>query len=261
MIDNFNIKNKVIILTGGSGNLGSIYAEHLVSNEAIVCNFDLTEPKESKLFNNENYLFFKTDVTKKDEISNSLNLVCKKFGSPSALINNAALDSPPGDSEKINGPFEEYPEEAWDKVIDVNLKSIFLTCQLIGNEMVNNSGGSIINISSHYGLISPDQRIYNYKENFTKPVAYSASKSGIFNLTRYLSTYWGSKNIRVNTLTLGGVFDNQDKQFVENYSKRVPLGRMAEKHEYNGVIQFLISDASSYITGSNIVSDGGWTAW
>ena len=188
-------------------------------------------------------------------------LVLEKFGCPQGLINNAALDSPPGDSDVINGPFEDYPEEAWDKVIDVNLKSIFLTCQIIGKEMADNSGGSIINISSHYGLISPDQRIYNYRKNFYKPISYSASKSGIFNITRYLSTYWGQQSVRVNSLTLGGVFDNQDEEFVNNYSKKVPLGRMAEKHEYNGVIHFLLSDASSYITGSNIVSDGGWTAW
>lgn len=260
-MNNFDIKNKIIILTGGSGNLGGIYSQYLISNGAIVCNFDLTKPDKSNIIDEKKYLFLKTDVTKKDEISNSLNLVCKKFGSPSALINNAALDSPPGDDEKINGPFEDYPEEAWDKVMEVNLKSIFLTCQIVGKEMLKNNSGSIINISSHYGLISPDQRIYNYKENFNKPIAYSASKSGIYNLTRYLSTYWGPKNIRVNTLTLGGVYDNQDKQFVKNYSNKVPLGRLAEKNEYNGVIHFLISEASSYITGSNIVSDGGWTAW
>tara|TARA_B100000902_G_scaffold399286_1_gene469427 strand:- start:2419 stop:3201 length:783 start_codon:yes stop_codon:yes gene_type:complete len=260
-MNNFDIKNKIIILTGGSGNLGSIYSQYLISNGAIVCNFDLTKPDKSNIIDEKKYLFLKTDVTKKDEISNSLNLVCEKFGSPSALINNAALDSPPGDDEKINGPFEDYPEDAWDKVMEVNLKSIFLTCQIVGKEMLKNNSGSIINISSHYGLISPDQRIYNYKENFNKPIAYSASKSGIFNLTRYLSTYWGPKNIRVNTLTLGGVYDNQDKQFVKNYSNKVPLGRLAEKNEYNGVIHFLISEASSYITGSNIVSDGGWTAW
>ncbi len=260
-MNDFDIKNKIIILTGGGGKLGSIYSQYLISNGAIVCNFDLTEPDQSGIMDEKKYLFLKTDVTKKDEISNSLNLVCEKFGRPSALINNAALDSPPGDDEKINGPFEDYPEDAWDKVMEVNLKSIFLTCQIVGKEMVKNKSGSIINISSHYGLISPDQRIYNYRENFNKPIAYSASKSGIFNLTRYLSTYWGPKNIRVNTLTLGGVHDNQDKQFIENYSNKVPLGRLAKKSEYNGVIHFLISEASSYITGSNIVSDGGWTAW
>tara|TARA_B100000073_G_scaffold29001_2_gene22141 strand:- start:1040 stop:1825 length:786 start_codon:yes stop_codon:yes gene_type:complete len=259
--NNFNIENNVIILTGGSGNLGSIYAEYLISNGAKVCNFDLTSPQDINKFDEKNYLFLKTDVTDKENISDSLKLVLEKFGCPQGLINNAALDSPPGDSDVINGPFEDYPEEAWDKVIDVNLKSIFLTCQIIGKEMADNSGGSIINISSHYGLISPDQRIYNYRKNFYKPISYSASKSGIFNITRYLSTYWGQQNVRVNSLTLGGVFDNQDEEFVNNYSEKVPLGRMAEKHEYNGVIHFLLSDASSYITGSNIVSDGGWTAW
>ena len=193
MKNNFNIENNVIILTGGSGNLGSIYAEYLISNGAKVCNFDLTSPKDINRFDEKHYLFLKTDVTDKENISDSLKLVLEKFGCPQGLVNNAALDSPPGDSDVINGPFEDYPEEAWDKVIDVNLKSIFLTCQIIGKEMADNSGGSIINISSHYGLISPDQRIYNYRKNFYKPISYSASKSGIFNITRYLSTYWGNK--------------------------------------------------------------------
>ena len=147
--------------------------------------------------------------------------------------------------------------------MEVNLKSIFLCCQVFGGLMVeNNIAGSIINISSHYGVISPDQRIYDYrKDDFNKPISYSTSKSGILNLTRYLSTYWGGNNIRVNTLTLGGVEDNQDKEFITNYSKKVPLGRMANEKEYFGAIQFLISSASSYMTGANLVLDGGWTAW
>ena len=146
--------------------------------------------------------------------------------------------------------------------MEVNLKSVFLCCQIIGAEMAKNGAGSIINISSHYGVISPDQRIYEYRKKvFNNPISYSASKSGILNITRYLSTYWGERNVRVNTLTLGGVLDNQDKEFIENYSSKVPLKRMANESEYNGAIQFLISSASSYITGSNMIIDGGWTAW
>jgi len=262
----FNIEGKVIILTGGSGKLGSNYADHLINNGAKVCNFDKNEPSgeiNANLSNNENYKFFKTDLTQKENISKSINKVIEVFGVPHGLINNAALDSPPGSNEDLNGPLEEYPELAWDKVIEVNLKSVFLCCQVIGSKMANeNESGSIINISSHYGIVSPDQRIYAYKKNnFNKPISYSASKSGIINMTRYLSTYWGSKNIRVNTLILGGVLDNQDKEFIKNYSSKVPLGRMANQDEYNGVIQFLLSSASSYITGSNLIADGGWTAW
>jgi NAD(P)-dependent dehydrogenase (short-subunit alcohol dehydrogenase family) len=128
--------------------------------------------------------------------------------------------------------------------------------------MARSRGGSIINISSIYGILSPDQRIYEYKEKpFIKPVTYAVSKSGVMNLTRYLATYWAQKNVRVNTLTLGGVFNDQDETFLKNYTNKVPLGRMAEQHEYNGAILFLASSASSYMTGANLIIDGGFSCW
>jgi NAD(P)-dependent dehydrogenase (short-subunit alcohol dehydrogenase family) len=153
----------------------------------------------------------------------------------------------------------------WDKVLDVNLKGVFLCCQVVGGRMAEHRHGSIINISSIYGILSPDQRVYNYRaergEPFYKPVAYSVSKSGILNLTRYLATYWADKNVRVNTLTLAGVFNNQDAEFLKNYCQRIPIGRMAKSDEYNGAVLFLASKASSYMTGANLVVDGGWSAW
>lgn len=149
-------------------------------------------------------------------------------------------------------------------MMDVNVKGIFLCSQIIGGAMAKGKGGSIINISSIYGEVSPDNRIYVRKKKkgtFVKPISYCVSKGTIPNLTRYMATYWAKKNVRVNTITFGGVFNNQDEEFVKNYSSRVPMGRMARRHEYNGAILFLASDASSYMTGANLVIDGGYTAW
>jgi len=194
-----------------------------------------------------------------------LRQVISSWGVPHALINNAALDAPPNAPEEENGPFESYPAGSWDKVMEVNVKGVFLCCQVIGGQMAASGRGSIVNISSIYGMVSPDQRLYEYRRKggavFFKPVAYSASKSALLNLTRYLATYWADKGVRVNTLTFGGVFNDQDEQFLKGYCARVPLGRMARENEYDGAIIFLVSDASSYMTGANLIIDGGWTAW
>lgn len=168
----------------------------------------------------------------------------------------------------MSGPFEKFPESVFREVVDVNLVGTFLCCQAVGARMVRDGkGGSIINIGSIYGMLSPIQDIYAYKEErtgvpFIKPVAYSAAKSGIYNLTRYLATYWGKKGIRVNTLTPAGVWrDTQDETFQANFCARMPMGRMSQENEYNGALIFLASQASSFMTGSNLVIDGGWTAW
>lgn len=268
--DYFKIENEVIIITGGSGKLGSIYSDYLAFRGANVFSFDILgnpndegkfgkDPKNSKLE------YIEVDITEKSSIEYGLNQIIKKGLQPTGLINNAAIDSSPSTDSKDTGPLEDIPIESWDKVLDVNLKGTFLTSQIIGSQMAKNKKGSIININSHYGLISPDHRIYDFTKksgvDFYKPIAYSVSKSGIINFTRYLATYWAEKNIRVNTLTLGGVYSEQDPRFVKEYSKRVPLGRMARGEEYCGPILFLISDASSYMTGSNLIIDGGWTAW
>ncbi len=259
--DVFNLSGRIAIVTGGSGVLGREFVKELHRRGARVAVFDL----QSYHFD-EGVLFCETDITSKDSLKSSLEKVRQRWNdAPHILINNAGIDSPPHSSAAENGPFEDYPEESWDRVLDVNLKGVFLCSQVVGASMAAAGRGSIVNISSIYGLVSPDQRIYEYRSQegqpFFKPVAYSASKSGLFNLTRYLAIYWAKAGVRVNTLTLAGVFGNQDPQFLEGYCRRMPLGRMAAPTEYNGALVFLCSNASQYMTGSNLVIDGGWTAW
>jgi NAD(P)-dependent dehydrogenase (short-subunit alcohol dehydrogenase family) len=257
----FSVEGKVVVVTGGCGQLGRQFTRALVEAGARVAVFDLASCDVS----GDAILMVEADVTNRISLEAGLNKVISKWGVPDALINNAGLDSPPNAPIEETGPFESYPESSWDKVMQVNTKGVFLCCQVIGGAMARAGRGSIVNISSIYGLVSPDQRIYEYRraggEQFFKPVAYSVSKSSLLNLTRYLATYWAGSKVRVNTLTLAGVFNNQDEQFLKSYTAHVPLGRMAEPSEYNGAIIFLVSDASAYMTGANMVMDGGWTAW
>tara|TARA_B100000242_G_scaffold294395_1_gene277191 strand:- start:31023 stop:31835 length:813 start_codon:yes stop_codon:yes gene_type:complete len=263
----FDISGSIIVITGASGQLGLEYQRAFLDAGCNVAGIDISKSDDiasfEKNFKN-NFIFIDCDITSKKSLILSLEKIKERFGSPNVLVNNAAIDSPPGAPAEETGPFETYPEDSWDMVLDVNLKGTFLSCQVFGAEMANQGIGSIINISSIYGLVSPDQSIYQYRrdrgEEFYKPVAYSASKSGVLNLTRYLSSYWARKNVRVNSLTIAGVFNNQDKDFLNEYTNRIPIGRMAKPSEYNGALLFLASNASSYMTGSNLILDGGWTS-
>jgi len=267
----FDVRERVIVVTGGLGQLGEQFTRTLLERGARVALLDiradetLVQKKFGDTFSRQQLLVIESDVTTRASIERALEEITAQWGTPYGLVNNAALDSPPNAPIEENGPFETYPETSWDKVMDVNVKGVIQCCQVIGGAMANAGRGSIINISSIYGLVSPDQRIYEYRrqrgETFFKPVAYSVSKSALLNLTRYLATYWADKNVRVNTLTFAGVFNHQDTEFLNHYTPKVPLGRMARSDEYNGAIVFLLSDASSYMTGSNVVLDGGWTAW
>ena len=266
----FGVAGKSVVITGGLGQLGRQFGTCLAERGANVAVFDLhaDERRGRERFPEhlwDRLLFVPADVTRRESLEDALKVVEARWGAPHALINNAALDSPPGSPAEENGPFETYPESSWDKVMEVNVKGVLLCCQVLGGRMAEAGRGSIINISSIYGVVSPDQRIYEYRRKdgqaFFKPVAYSASKSALMNLTRYLATYWADKGVRVNTLTFAGVFNNQDEQFLKGYCAHVPLGRMAREDEYNGAVVYLVSDASSYMTGSNMVLDGGWTAW
>ena len=267
----FSVNDSVVVITGGLGQLGRRYTQTLMARGARVAIFDVgveeTRFPPDLLAAREGgrMIVLEADVTDRESLEAALGSVEGEWGIPDGLINNAALDSPPDAPIEENGPFETYPEASWDKVMSVNVKGVFQACQVIGGRMAEAGRGSIINVSSIYGLVSPDQGLYAYRreagDNFFKPVAYSASKSALFNLTRYLATYWGGKGVRVNTVTFGGVFNDQDENFLKNYNRRVPLGRMARPEDYEGAIVFLLSEASSYMTGSNLVIDGGWTAW
>ena len=267
MRDIFSVNDDVVVITGASGQLGFAYQRAFLERGAKVIGLDIVRSKGVDFLKEEfgtQYGFWVSDITDKHSLTEVSQVVCEQFGCPTVLINNAAIDSPPGAPVEETGPFESYPESSWDKVMDVNLKGTFLACQAFGSKMANAGKGSIINVASIYGLVSPDQSLYEYRretgEDFYKPVAYSASKSGIMNLTRYLSVYWAKTNVRVNTLTIAGVYNNQDQEFLNAYSSRIPIGRMAESDQYDGAVLFLASEASSYMTGSNLVVDGGWTA-
>jgi len=248
----FDLEGRVAVVTGGLGQLGSVYVQGLEERGMKVAVFDTAADEP-------------VDVTDRASIEAATERVVSELGVPHLLVNNAALDSPPDAPPEEVGPFETYPEASFDRVMDVNVKGTFLCCQVIGAAMAREGRGSIVNISSVYGLLSPQQDLYEFRrregESFTKPVAYSVSKSAILNLTRYLATYWAKSGVRVNTLTLAGVFDEQPAEFLDAYTARVPLGRMAEASEALGAVVFLASDASSYMTGANLVVDGGWSAW
>ena len=263
----FDVSREIVLITGISGQLGSEYAEAFLARGARIVGLDLSSSLRSKALAArypEMYMYVSADVTNKASLQAALLDIEQRFGTPTVLINNAAIDSPPSAPPEENGPFEDYPEESWDKVLDVNLKGVYLSCQVFGAAMAKACRGSIINIASIYGVVSPDQNLYEYRrrrgEIFFKPVAYSASKSGILNLTRYLAVYWAKRGVRVNSLTIAGVFNKQESAFLDAYCGRIPIGRMANADEYNGSVLFLASDASKYMTGTNLVIDGGWTA-
>jgi NAD(P)-dependent dehydrogenase (short-subunit alcohol dehydrogenase family) len=265
----FAVENRVVIVTGGMGQLGRRFSVALRDRGARVVVLDLAiaPDRVEALYgvDRANFLFVEADVTSSRSLEAARDAVEAQWGTPHGLVNNAAIDAPPDAPPEENGPFEGYPESSWDRVMDVNTKGVFLCARTFGASMAREGRGSIVNISSIYGVVSPDQRIYEYRRQtgdaFFKPIAYSASKATLLNMTRYLATYWAARGVRVNTLTLAGVFNGQDPQFLARYCERVPLGRMARADEYNAALVFLLSEASSYMTGSNMIIDGGWTAW
>lgn len=264
----FNLKGKVAIITGGSGLLGTQYAKALLSCGAQVVLADVDKEKIEKLTQElfsqfgDKVFGLVVDVSRKEDADAMAEKAMEKFKKIDILINNAGISGKFA-SSNVAPIFENYPREEWDKAWGVNVTGMFLCAQAVGKEMVKAGGGVIVNVASMHGMVSPDQRMYNKEGElkFVKPVSYSVTKSAIYNFTRYLAAYWGDKNIRVNTLTPGGVFDNQDPEFVKKYNYKTPLGRMANPEDMAGPMLYLVSDASRYMTGANLVVDGGWIIW
>ena len=259
----FDLSDKVVIITGAAGLLGTQYAYGLSQAGAnvVLADIDLKKckstEKEIKRKFHTTPMSLKLDLTKPKSISSMTTSVIKKFSKIDVLVNNAAYQ---GNTKIRNQGFENLKLNDWNQALNVNLTGVFLCCQNIGKQMLKQKSGNIINIASTYGLVGADQRIYG-KSGQNSAAFYAATKSAVVNLTRYLAAYWQKTGIRVNTLSPGGVQNNQEKNFQKKYSEKTILGRMANKNEYNGALLFLVSDASSYMTGTNLVIDGGWTAW
>jgi len=273
-MDLFSLKNKIVIVTGASGLLGREHVTAIADAGGTPVLLDLNEEvlHEQVLNLNRNYKIeasaFTVDITNESQIDKSCKAIIAKYGKIDGLVNNAANNPKVENTIDINfSRLEFFSEDVWEKDLAVGLKGSFLCTKYYGYEIAKNPfGGSIVNISSDLGLIAPDQRLYmlpGLKEHQqpVKPVTYSVVKTGLIGLTRYVATYWAEKNVRCNAICPGGVENNQDPVFVNELIKRIPLNRMARKDEYHGLLVFLLSEASSYITGSIISADGGRTVW
>lgn len=268
----FSLEGKVALITGAGGLLGPKHAEALLEYGAkvVLTDVDMNSLSEkhkrlSKLFGDNNVFMEYMDVTKKETIIS----VSEKYEKIDILINNAAKDPKVTKDNKSLTPdtrFEIMTESYFKEGIDAIINGTFLTTQIICNKMLKTEGGVVLNISSDLGVIAPDQRIYrdetkSEEEQNVKPITYSAAKWAIIGMTKYLSAYFAKKNIRVNCLSPTGVYNNHPEDFVEKLSNIIPMGRMANIDEYKGAIVFMCSEASSYMTGSNIIIDGGKTVW
>jgi NAD(P)-dependent dehydrogenase (short-subunit alcohol dehydrogenase family)/predicted dehydrogenase len=265
--DPFDLTGRVAMITGATGMLGREYGDELARAGAAVVVTDVDQSRceclaeELRRATGAETLAVAADLTREADIEHLVARTVAQFGRIDVLVNNAAMNPAPGsvDSESQFQPFEEYPRDLWEREIAVNVTGPFLLTKRVGSLMARAGSGVIVNIASTYGLVAPDHRIY--APGHYKSVAYAVTKSAILNFTRYLAGYYGRHGVRVNTLSPGGVEAGQDAGFVKRYAERTMLGRMARSDEYRRAILFLASDASSYMTGANLVVDGGWTAW
>lgn len=281
--DLFDLSGRVAVVTGGAGLLGKEFSKTLAQAGALVVIADIDEEAalaQAAFLNEERKapaggvqissvraIGVRTDIASPTSAQELVKKTLDEFDRLDILVNSAAID-PKFEPAHQSGStalssFEDFPLLLWQQAMDVNLTGMFLACQAAVQPMLAQGKGVIVNVCSIYGLVGPDQRIYQRPDQVPhyKPVYYSATKAGVLGLTRYMATYYAGKNLRVNALTPGGVFNGHDEAFVRAYAARTVIGRMAEKHEMNGALLFLASDASAYMTGGNLIIDGGWTAW
>jgi NAD(P)-dependent dehydrogenase (short-subunit alcohol dehydrogenase family) len=271
----FRLDGHVAIVTGGAGRLGSQYACALAAAGASVAACDVAPAPSSMVQGVVDeggaISFHRADVANRQAMDAVVADVVRTFGPPTILVNNAGLGSSPADAALETGPFEDYPETAWRAMLDSHLTTALVASQSFiaafkrARATRPDLTGSIINVSSTYGVVSPDQSVYAFRRRggaeYFKPIGYSVAKSGVLNLTRWLAEYCAPFGVRANTLVPGGVQETDHApEFVAEYTRRTPLGRMARDDEYNGAVVFLASNASQYMTGATLVVDGGWTA-
>jgi NAD(P)-dependent dehydrogenase (short-subunit alcohol dehydrogenase family) len=272
-LEKFRLDGQVAIITGGAGFLGTQHAEAIAEAGGIPILWDINGEASrekairiAKKFNVKCH-GVKVDITDPRAVKKALNHTLKAHPRIHILINNAANDPKVDAGEKLNwSRLENFSIKAWNKDLSVGLTGAFVCSQIIGSHMAQNRGGVILNIASDLGVVAPDQRIYRKEglpeeQQAVKPVTYSVVKHGLIGLTKYLATYWAEKNIRVNAISPGGVYTDQPCEFVDRLRNLIPMGRMAKREEYKAAVLFLISEASSYMTGSNLIIDGGRTCW
>lgn len=270
MPDRFDMTDRVAVVTGGAGLLGREHALALLEVGARVVLWDIgaerVNERAQELSAHGEIAAMTCDITDPAAVASCAAAVDERFGRIDALVNNAANDPKVGGDGAALTRLESLPPEQWDADLAVGLKGAFLCSRELGARMAAAGGGAILNIASDLAVIAPDQRLYREpgapeNEQPVKPVTYSVVKSGLLGLTRYLATYWADKGVRANALSPGGVYTDQADEFVTRLSSLIPLGRMARTDEYRAAVQFLCSDASSYMTGQNLVMDGGRTTW
>jgi NAD(P)-dependent dehydrogenase (short-subunit alcohol dehydrogenase family) len=269
----FGLAGRVAVVTGGAGLLGVKHCEIIAAAGGIPVMIDIDQSRIdahvgeiSRKFGGEAW-GVKADITRTEEVQGVLEKIIQRHRRIDILINNAAIDAKVGQDVSTGfARIENFPLDKWDLEIDVGLKGAFICCQIFGGEMAKLSGGVILNIGSEYGVNGPDQRLYRVdgleeEAQPVKPITYTVVKSGLIGMSRYFALYWGPKNVRVNTVSFAGVRAGQSEEFVQRYTKQVPLGRMAEPDEYQGTVLYLCADASKFLTGVNLTIDGGKHCW